>query len=134
MSEKKIATIVVPDDVTEISVSAVKLCELFIVKLIETIDLGVEIMIDQKNNLVTSNDKSIKDLLSMYLKSRQFELFYNQLISLTSRTVLPNEVELKVLAGEKIFIISVRELNALPNLHLSINMAKLDIEKWELLE
>jgi hypothetical protein len=129
VNEKKSVTFVIPDDLTEMSVSAIKLCELFASKLLNTTDSVIEIKVDEKNKLVTSRNHQIKELVSMYLKSRRLESFYKQLISLASTTVATNEIELKLLVGDKIFLIGVRELNALPNLHLCINKAELAMQK-----
>ena len=120
MNGKKAATFVISDDLTEISESAVKLCELFAAKLLDTADSVIEIKVDDKNKLVTSNNYTIKDLVSMYLKSRQLESFYKQLIALASTKVASNKVELNILLGDNIFLIDICELSTLPDLHLRI--------------
>ena len=120
MNKKKEATFVIPDELTVMSVNAVKLCELFATKLLDATDSVIEIKIDEKNRLVTSNNHEIKELVSMYLKSRQLEPFYKQLMAIAKTDEISNVSELKFFVDDKMFLIGFRELNALPNLHLSV--------------
>lgn len=126
MNEKKVVTFLIRDNFTEISTNALKLCELFAIKVLEAKDLVIEIKVDEKNKLLTSSTHSIKDIFAMYFKSGQIDSFYNQLIALDSSNLKSDEIKLKLLGDGKMLIIRIREVSALPNLHLRIVQGELE--------
>jgi hypothetical protein len=129
VNEKTEAIFVVPDDVTEMSMSAIRLCELFVAKVLDATDTVIEVKVDGKLLVVLSDTQSIKELVSMYLKSGRLASFYRQLIALARKDVASGELVLKIVLRNKMYFISLQELNALPNLHLRIS--KLEVANFK---
>lgn len=128
LSDKRLATFVVPDNFTKISTRALQLCEVFAIKLLENVDLVSEIKVDKKNNLVVSSNQSIKNIVEMYLKAGEFDSFYRQLTALDSSDFVEDKIQLRLIVDKKKLIIRILELSALPNLHLRIVKAESEVK------
>lgn len=121
MNKRRDVTFVIPDGLGNASAKAVKLCELFIGEILDAVTEVIEIKVDQKKNLVESNDSKIKQLISMFMKAHQLDEFYEQLVAFSIRSALQNEAKLKLIVDGQVQLINLRELAGLPNLHLRIS-------------
>lgn len=130
MNKKTEAVIVVPDNLTEISVSAIGLCELFVAKVLDAAESIIDVKIDGKSLLVVSGNQSIKELVSMYLKSGKLASFYRQLLALARKDDESGESVLKIILRNKVYSIRLQELNALPDLHLRVSR-RIEIEDFK---
>lgn len=120
MNNKKEITLVVPDGLIEMSVSAVKLCELFTATVLDEPGAEIDVSVDSETGAVNSNSQAVRELLSMYLKSKQLPLFYGQLKALAFKADGHDGFALKLIVGEAVWHISIRERRGLPNVRLSI--------------
>jgi hypothetical protein len=75
VSKKSEATFVVPDDSTEMSMSALKLCELFASTVLGSTDSVIDVNVDGKSLADSSGSQPIKEHISMYLKSGKLASF-----------------------------------------------------------
>jgi hypothetical protein len=121
VSEKINATFIVPDNLTKISSQAIEMCELFVAKVFNANDSVIEFKVDWKNMVVLSNNRSVKELISLYLKSRNLTPFYKQLIALAGRDSASDMPVLKIALHDKMYIVILHELNSLPSLHLRVS-------------
>lgn len=125
MNDRKEVTLVVPDSLIEMSVSAVKLCELFTATVLDEAKAEIDVSVDSETGAVNSNSQAIRELLSMYLKSKQLPLFYGQLKALAFMADGLDEFALKLIVGGAVWHVSIRELCGLPNIRL--NITKMDM-------
>jgi hypothetical protein len=121
VNEKTEATFVVPDDLTEMSMGAIRLCELFVAKVLNATDSVIEVKVEGKSLMVISGNESIKELVSMYLKAGRLPTFYQQLIALARKDAASDKSVLQIILRNRMYLISIEELNALPNLHLRVS-------------
>lgn len=120
MSKNKEFVLIIPDDLAEMSVGAVKLCELFVFKILSSPEDEILISVNEREREVRSNSVEIRDLISMLLGSKQFHEFYRQLVQIAHRGNEASLLSLKVLVGGKLNKITIREQKGLPDLQLLI--------------
>lgn len=128
LNDRRLVTFVVPDNFTKISTRALQLCEVFAIKLLESVDLVSEIKVDKKTNLVTSNNQSIKNIVEMFLKAGEFDSFYSQLTALDSSSFVKDKIQLRLIFDKKKLTVRILELRTLPNLHLRIVKAESEVK------
>jgi hypothetical protein len=119
--QRKDAILVIPDGVAEVSVSAIKLCELLATALLSSREAVVEVAVDARNTAVTSNDSRVKDVMSMILKTKQLTSFYEQLRMLMKKGEPSDHPALKLVVEGAVWQVAVQEKRGLPNLHLRIS-------------
>jgi hypothetical protein len=130
VNEKKDAIFIVPHDMTEISTSALKLCELFVAKVFDSSDSVIDVKVDANSLLVISGSQPIKELISMYLKAGKLPSFYRQLFALARKDAASGESVLRIVLRNKMYFIVVHELNGLPNLHMRVSKFEVTDSKW----
>jgi hypothetical protein len=121
VDEKKVVVLVVPDDIVEVSVEAVNLCELFVSTVIESPEPVIELAVSDRDRHVGSNSAKLKNLISMYLGARKLEAFYRQLARFARTDEQGGCRFLKVIVDGVPIGITVKELRALPDLRLEIS-------------
>lgn len=97
MNESREVVLVLPDGTDGMSLGAAKLCELFVVALLEAEESELRLSVDERHRSVAVNDPAIKRLLIAFLGSGQFPEFYRQLKMFS----FPHEggFQLRVIAG-----------------------------------
>ena len=70
--------IVTPENFEAHSMFAMRLCEKFIEAVLKTPKNPLLMMVDFKKECVESNDSEVKEILWLYVKSRNFKSFYEQ--------------------------------------------------------
>lgn len=118
--EREEVTLVIPDGVTEISVSAVKLCEMFASALLASSLPVIDIAVDSKNDAVTSNDSRVKEAVTLIMKTRQLAKFYDQLAKLLIVEPATGARTLKLVAKDLERAMTIQQQRGLPDLHLRI--------------
>ena len=79
MQMNKLAVdIILPPNLAEASASALKLCELFIEKLIESKEKLINLSVDVPSKAVLSNDAAVKEVVRLFIGSGRFEEFKRQ--------------------------------------------------------
>lgn len=110
---------ILPSTAESASLTGLRLCELFIDKLLSSTCKEFVLSVDHKNKAIYSNDVGVKEAVNLIYKSGRLEAFYEQL-----GAVLHMEGEQKVLrlkAEEEIRFVVVEE-STLPNLSLKITL------------
>lgn len=70
--------IATPENFEAHSLFAMRLCEKFIEVVLKTPKNPLLVMVDFKKEYVESNDSEVKEILWLYVKSRNFKSFYEQ--------------------------------------------------------
>lgn len=78
--------IILPPDLVESSPSALKLCELFIEKLIKSRTEPIHLSVDVARKVVQCNDSSVKEIVRLFIGSGRFEDFVRQQILLLHKS------------------------------------------------
>lgn len=120
VSNIKELVLIIPDGLAEMSVGAVKLCELFIFKVLSSPESEIVISVIEKDRDVRSNSVEVRELISMLLGSKQLHQFYRQLVKFARKGDEAGLLSLNVLVDGKPNQITIREKNGLPDLQLQI--------------
>jgi hypothetical protein len=112
--------LIIPDNLVEMSVGAVKLCELFVFKILSSPEDEIVISVNERDHEVRSNSVEIRELISMLLGSKRLNEFYRQLAQIAHKGEEANQLSLNVMVSGKLNQISVKERNGLPDLQLQI--------------
>jgi hypothetical protein len=118
--DREEVTLVIPRGVTEVSVSAAKLCELFAGALLVSSLPMIEVIIDSKNDAVTSNDSRVKETMTAIMKARQLVSFYEQLRKFSIADSAVGFRTLRLSARGVQWRMQIEERRGLPDLHLQV--------------
>ncbi len=119
MNESKEVVLVLPDGTDGMSLGAAKLCELFVVALLEAEDAELRLSVDEHHRSVEVNDQGVRRLLIAFLGAGKFPDLYRQLKDFS----FPHDggFELKVIADGIPFRLLFREPAAPPALRWRID-------------
>lgn len=123
MRERKNVTVFLPESAAGISMADIKLCELFLSYILDSCEPIIDIKVDSRNSVVFSQNKQIRELISIYLKTGKIFPFYRQLMLLGRKKTGENIMELKFEFAGKAYFIDIQECAPLPNLHLNVKKA-----------
>ena len=112
--------LVVPDGVGEYSAGAMKLCELFVAKVLSSSMNEIDLSASERERQVSSNAPEVKELFAMFVGARLLRTFYQQLTALAHKKGRLGHFELKAITGGVAKIVSITEISELPNLRLRI--------------
>lgn len=90
--KKPLVDIILPPDLAEVSASALKLCELFLERLIKSTEKSIDLSVDVPAKAVRCNDPALRDVVRLIVGAGQFNQFAQQQTSLLHKTKTTNSL------------------------------------------